>query len=267
MTASLGPTSRPDPVRPIPTRAMRHAIIGRSHHQLPLYLYTLGRGNHGPLILAGTHGDEPKSVHLARTLIELLSAPDGQESTRRNPAATAHDRTPAQATPHARTDAISLAICPLVNPDGYADRKRKNARGVDLNRNFPTKNWVPTSPRARFHGGSEPADQPETQAIISLVESLQPRLIVTIHSIDRHRHCNNYDGPAQAFAKRLARTNGYPVRASIGYSTPGSFGTWAGIERGIPTITLELPSHHSPSRCCRDNLAGLIQLACRVASP
>ena len=32
----------------------------------------------------------------------------------------------------------------------------------------------------------------------------------------------------------------YPVEASIGYPTPGSFGTYAGIERQIPTITLEL---------------------------
>jgi protein MpaA len=32
----------------------------------------------------------------------------------------------------------------------------------------------------------------------------------------------------------------YPIEENIGYPTPGSFGTWAGIERNIPTITLEL---------------------------
>ena len=32
----------------------------------------------------------------------------------------------------------------------------------------------------------------------------------------------------------------YPTESSIGYPTPGSFGTWAGVERDIPTITLEL---------------------------
>ena len=32
----------------------------------------------------------------------------------------------------------------------------------------------------------------------------------------------------------------YPIEESIGYPTPGSFGTWAGIENGILTITLEL---------------------------
>ena len=32
----------------------------------------------------------------------------------------------------------------------------------------------------------------------------------------------------------------YPVEESIGYPTPGSFGTYAGVERNIPTITLEM---------------------------
>ena len=32
----------------------------------------------------------------------------------------------------------------------------------------------------------------------------------------------------------------YPVEASIGYPTPGSFGTYCGVERNIPTITLEM---------------------------
>ena len=41
-------------------------------------------------------------------------------------------------------------------------------------------------------------------------------------------------------AKRISDIIKYPVEASIGYPTPGSFGTWAGIERNIPTITLEL---------------------------
>ena len=41
-------------------------------------------------------------------------------------------------------------------------------------------------------------------------------------------------------ANKISEIIKYPVEASIGYPTPGSFGTWAGIERNIPTITLEL---------------------------
>ncbi len=33
---------------------------------------------------------------------------------------------------------------------------------------------------------------------------------------------------------------GLPTRASVGYPTPGSFGAWAGVDRGMSVITLEL---------------------------
>jgi protein MpaA len=39
----------------------------------------------------------------------------------------------------------------------------------------------------------------------------------------------------------MARAAGYPLRASIGYETPGSLGSYSGVELGIPTITFELP--------------------------
>ncbi len=39
----------------------------------------------------------------------------------------------------------------------------------------------------------------------------------------------------------MAKFNGYRVSDSIGYPTPGSLGTYAGVERNIPIITLELP--------------------------
>ena len=50
----------------------------------------------------------------------------------------------------------------------------------------------------------------------------------------------NYDGPARELADRISDIMDYPVEESIGYPTPGSFGTYAGVERNIPTITLEM---------------------------
>ena len=98
---------------------------------------------------------------------------------------------------------------------------------------------------------------------MDLVEAVAPVRIITIHSIDRHRFCNNYDGPGRTLATQMAKGNGYPVRSSIGYATPGSFGTWAGRERRIATVTLELPSHHSTKRCWADNRRALID-CCHV---
>jgi protein MpaA len=45
----------------------------------------------------------------------------------------------------------------------------------------------------------------------------------------------------QELATLYAHACDYPVEASIGYPTPGSFGNWAGVERGIPVLTVELP--------------------------
>lgn len=69
------------------------------------------------------------------------------------------------------------------------------------------------------------------------VEKYKPRLILTLHAPYK---IVNYDGDALVAANAISKIIGYPVEESIGYPTPGSFGTWAGVEKGIPTITLEL---------------------------
>ncbi len=107
---------------------------------------------------------------------------------------------------------------------------------MDLNRNFPTKNWI-KSERDNFFGGDKAASEEETKDIIAIVEKMNPKLILTLHAPYK---VVNYDGDAKDIAFKISQIIGYPVEESIGYPTPGSFGTWAGIEKGIPTITLEL---------------------------
>jgi len=70
-----------------------------------------------------------------------------------------------------------------------------------------------------------------------VIEKYSPKLILTLHAPFK---IVNYDGPARHYAEKISELVGYPVQADIGYSTPGSFGTYAGVEKGIPTITLEL---------------------------
>jgi len=214
---------------------MQFQMLGRSVRGTSLFGYCSARTDRGgTLIFAGFHGDEPKSVHVARQLLKLID----DDSIRRLP---------------------PWMIVPVVNPDGLQSKRRVNAHGVDINRNFPTKNWVEGSPRSRMYGGSEPAGEPETRAVMRAVARFRPARIVTIHSISGNRQCNNFDGPGRRLASVMSRLNGYPVTDNIGYSTPGSFGCWAGIERKIPTITLELPSRHSPRKCWDDNHAALIR--------
>ncbi len=130
----------------------------------------------------------------------------------------------------------NLLFIPCLNPDGMAVGVRTNSNGVDLNRNFPAENWKLTE-KNEFFGGEKPASEIETQFVVSIIEKYHPKLILTLHAPFK---VVNYDGDAKEICEKIAEIINYPVEASIGYPTPGSFGTYAGIEHGIPTITLEL---------------------------
>lgn len=196
---------------------MQTQTLGYSVEGRPIVMHSFGGSTQtGTLIIAGIHGDEPTGITVAEELVRLLGR--GGISDVEWP----------------------VAIIPIANPDGARRGRRTNARQVDINRNFPAGNWAKNR-RGPYHGGAAPLSEPETLAIHDAVETLKPRRIISIHSITRGRHCNNFDGPGEELAIRMARHNGYPVKATIGYPTPGSFGSWAGGDLQIPVITLELP--------------------------
>ena len=130
----------------------------------------------------------------------------------------------------------NVLFIPALNPDGKQLKTRTNSNKVDLNRNFPTKNWELTQ-KDNYFGGEKPASEKETQFLINVIEKYQPKSIITLHTPYK---IVNYDGPAKELAKKISKIINYPIEESIGYPTPGSFGTYVGIERNIPTITLEM---------------------------
>lgn len=138
-----------------------------------------------------------------------------------------------------------LLFIPCLNPDGMVNNTRTNSNGVDLNRNFPTKNWGQNEGEnatcddesTAYYGGTAPASELETQFLVKIIEEYKPTLILTLHAPYK---VVNYDGPALSVAEKISKIINYPVEASIGYPTPGSFGTYCGVERNIPVITLEL---------------------------
>ena len=127
---------------------------------------------------------------------------------------------------------------PCLNPDGKELHTRFNVHKVDLNRNYPTanfKNETQTLSYEKVKCGA-PASEVETKFMMSLVEEFAPKIIISIHS---DLHLIDYDGPARDLALMYAEKTGYKFVESVGYETPGSFGTWAGVERQIPLITVE----------------------------
>jgi protein MpaA len=202
------------PAAPPPPMLIQPTVIqlGQSVKGAPITMQVFGSTGPTIFFMAGIHGNEIHSVQLADKVIAWITQHPDQIAGKR------------------------VAIIRVANPDGFAANRRVNANGVDLNRNFPAQNYQ----GSRRYGNSA-ASQPETRAIIAALDQVQPSLIISVHSIDGGRQCNNYDGPAQGVAELMGKYNHYPAEATIGYPTPGSMGSFAGIDRKIPMITLELP--------------------------
>ncbi len=130
-----------------------------------------------------------------------------------------------------------MLFIPCLNPDGLEINTRQNLNEIDINRNFPTKNWVREPFASEYFGGEAPASEIETKFLVEVLKEYSPDIILTLHAPFK---VVNYDGPAEIFANEISKIIEYPIKYDIGYATPGSFGTYAGIERNIPTITLEL---------------------------
>lgn len=197
---------------------IRHvsSVYGTSVDGIPLTVHLPDSGSAEIVVLAAIHGDEPETTVAVSEALRCLPAGD-----------------------------LQAAVILCGNPDGMVRGTRGNARGVDLNRNFPTSNWSPDpvfyKSRANdardiaLSPGSEPASEPETRALLSLIERLKPRAVVSLHSA---LACID-DSGASHLGRQLADRCALPFLTEIGYPTPGSMGTWAG-ERGLNLVTLEL---------------------------
>lgn len=186
------------------------------------------------LILCGVHGDEITPIKFCFDILRDLKH-----------------------TPEVVKDKL-VVIAPIVTPDSFFKKypTRTNARGVDINRNFPTRDWNRDALKMwrhryrsdkRRYPGKKALTEHETIFQVNLIKRYKPDKIISVHApltlID-------YDGPETghkhaSFGKELLiqmsnkagkyRINNYPF-------FPGSLGNWAGNERGIPTYTLELPN-------------------------
>lgn len=131
----------------------------------------------------------------------------------------------------ARPAEVALTIVPTVNPDGWASGRRRNANGVDLNRNFP---WRWSSP----DGGPAPGSEPETQAMMDLLLTERPDLVVWIHQpLD---YIVALFGCPPEYAQTWAAAAG--VRIHSGFDQHGGGETWAARVANLPSMLLEIPT-------------------------
>jgi protein MpaA len=197
---------------------IRHAgtVYGTSLDGIPLSVYLPESGSAEMVLLAAIHGDESETTVVVSEALRCLPTGD-----------------------------LQAAVILCGNPDGMLRGTRGNGRGVDLNRNFPTSNWSPDpvfyKSRANdardiaLSTGTQPASEPETIALLSLLDRLKPRAVISLHSA---LACVD-DSGASHLGRQLADRCALPFLTEIGYPTPGSMGTWAS-EQGLNLVTLEL---------------------------
>jgi protein MpaA len=227
----------PDYVAPKPKPAIATHILGKSRQERTISLTVFGKTGPTLLVFAGIHGNEPQSVAVAKKFIaELRSKPSLFAKCR-------------------------VGVIPCASPDGLAANSRYNNAGVDVNRNFPARSFVPSR---RY--GSKAASEPETRCILSAMAYLKPVAVVSIHTCDRRRrgstidrHGNNWDGRGKPLADAMGRANRYRCFGEWHNKTPGSFGSYAGRDKNLCVVTLEIPNDISRSNAWTANRKALLE--------
>jgi murein peptide amidase A len=174
------------------------------------------------LVIGGIHGDELTATSIVFRWMERLAV-DGSPARR-----------------------YTWRVVPVLNPDGLLAKPptRTNANKVDLNRNFPTLNWLKEAPRywegktrrdPRRFPGNAPLSEPESRWLHDEVVRFAPDVIVSVHA---PYGVLDFDGPPKGVAAPTRFGRLHLNRVGI---YPGSLGNFGGYEQGIPVVTLELP--------------------------
>ena len=150
-----------------------------------------------------------------------------------------------------------------MNPDGVAAGSRGNARGVDVDANFPTAGWKQRAKGTADWGGPKASSEPETRALMKAVSKLRPKQAVVFHQDLGVINCPPYR--SKSLAKRLHSLTGYPYKCLPVLA--GSFTAWANQQYSSTTaLTFDLEA--SPAAEHLDGVAAaLITLASTTPGP
>lgn len=184
------------------------------------------------LVFSLIHGDETHAGTVGRYWMERLESIDPRNSWR---------------------------VVPVLNPDGVKLKTRTNANKIDINRNFPTKDWDvgavenwkrTTKSNPRRFPGAEAASEPETKCAVHHIEDFQPDFVVSVHTPLK---VLDFDGPKVSPPPKF---DYLPWRSLGNY--PGSLGRYMWLERQTPVLTMELKENLPPNLAPFEKLQDII---------
>ncbi len=245
--------------------------VGRSLSGSPILSLEVGNMDNPALFVGGTHGMEWPSV----LCVLKLAAECCRSFDEGQPLCGIDFRK--------ELGASGAVFVPLLNPDGFDIRRlgalapaakrfkldrrftfkelscwQANARGVDINRNFPAgffeaKRAVSelgiTSPAPTRYGGVLPLSEPETRAAVGICERLRPRALYSLHSQGEEiywKYGKRTPPHSHYIAHTLSSLCGYTVASPDAVASHAGFKDWFILRFSRPGFTFELGKGKNP---------------------
>ena len=158
---------------------------------------------------------------------------------------------------------VRIVLVDSINPDGEARNTRQNARGVDLNRNWPV-GWRGGG-RAfdTYFPGSAPLSEPESKGLAAFIGKLRPRVTLYYH---QHKRLVDRSGGDRFLERLYSRASGLPYRALA--PLPGTATRWQNrTYRGDTAFVVELPAGRLSRAGVARHRGAVLSLARAVAPP
>jgi protein MpaA len=136
---------------------------------------------------------------------------------------------------------INLWVLPVYNPDGLAAGTRRNAHGVDLNRNFPY-HWADLD--GSYESGPHASSEPETRAMMRFLKKIRPDRIVSFH---QPLHGVDTDTKSQKFSRKVADKLNLPRKSfTCGGVCHGTMTGWFNSRFTGTALTAEYGARPGP---------------------
>lgn len=237
--------------------------IGKSEKGRDLWAARLGKGEKSLLLVGTHHGREWMTTCLLMKMLEkyAVAYKQGEKLGSYSPQLL---------------DEVSIWFVPMINPDGVSIQQgnlsrlsftekiaiwqmntysfnwirwKANAKGVDLNRQYPA-GWNTVTaevekPSYQFYKGRRPLEAKEIQALSTFTEKVKPLMAVSYHTSGReifwyYQNKREHVLRDYMLAKKTAQLTRYKLSMPENHAIGSGFTDWFITEFERPAMTIEL---------------------------